>query len=376
MSVPTDAHSDPVPRQSSLDTVRRSSDVQGPFPDSPMPGNDPKGSTRHSEEQQNPSTTAEGASQVDPGAPVDQPPVGTSSAHTDEQTVPSPPSAQPPSSAPESSTDDPKLKEKPEDTVSLSTVATKTQTPRNSRRKANKSSVSEGASASTSTNIHSPNTNGKAKTHSTSKPKPSFLIKLVRRIAPCISVSPRGYDVELDDSQALTPREKEKPSASKDSPKAVGAPDDKPGEVLSAPPRTSTGPPLPPLAIPPASPPADAADVVVSSTPTLLPKSETEGVTSGAVQPPGSTGESLFSPHPQQQHGHAHGHDHARAHTRDASADAGDESDETSFTEEEDAEESGPAEEPEDEEDRLILNGGAGIPIGPVSTSASSIRPL
>jgi len=71
-------------------------------------------------------------------------------------------------------------------------------------------------------------------------------------------------------------------------------------------------------------------------------------MTSGAVQPPGSTGDGVA-------------HDHSRAHTHDS----GDESEGTSYTEDEDVDDH--LDDAEDEEDRLIMNGGAGIPIGPVS---------
>jgi hypothetical protein len=46
---------------------------------------------------------------------------------------------------------------------------------------------------------------------------------------------------------------------------------------------------------------------------------------------------------------------------------SGDESDGTSFTEDEEVEDVPGIDEAEDDEDRLILSGGAGIPIGPVS---------
>ena len=81
----------------------------------------------------------------------------------------------------------------------------------------------------------------------------------------------------------------------------------------------------------------------------MLPVAETEGVTSGAVQPPGSKGDDVV-------------------HTRTHSQDSGDESDATTtFTEEEDIDELNAIDDLEDEEERLIMNGGVGIPIGPVS---------
>jgi RNA polymerase II subunit A small phosphatase-like protein len=83
----------------------------------------------------------------------------------------------------------------------------------------------------------------------------------------------------------------------------------------------------------------------------LLPVADPEGVTSGGVQPPGSRGDDVV-------------------HTRTHSQDSGDESDATTtFTEEDDVDEMHALDDMEDEEERLIMNGGVGIPIGPVSIS-------
>ena len=62
------------------------------------------------------------------------------------------------------------------------------------------------------------------------------------------------------------------------------------------------------------------------------------------MQPPGSRGDEGLPSHP-------------RTETRDS----GEESDGTSYTEDEDVDEH--LDDPEDDEERLILNGGAGIPI-------------
>jgi len=104
-------------------------------------------------------------------------------------------------------------------------------------------------------------------------------------------------------------------------------------------------------------------DVIVPPTPTkVIPESETGGVTSSAVVPPGSTAEDV-----------------AQLRALQAHESSGDESDGTSFTEEEEVEDVPGIDEAEDDEDRLILNGGAGIPIGPVSAlkslSIKSARP-
>ena len=86
--------------------------------------------------------------------------------------------------------------------------------------------------------------------------------------------------------------------------------------------------------------------------PQLLPLEETEGFTSGAVQPPGSTGGT-----PVQE---------SKLHSRDSippSNASTKDSDASSFTEDDDID----GLDELDIEDKLIMNGGAGIPIGPVS---------
>jgi len=104
--------------------------------------------------------------------------------------------------------------------------------------------------------------------------------------------------------------------------------------------------------------PVSNVDVLVPPTPTkVIPESETGGVTSSAVVPPGSTAEEVVQLRAHQ------GHEQS----------SGDESDGTSFTEEEEVEDVQAMEEAEDDEDRLILSGGAGIPIGPVSFMISII---
>ncbi|KAG8874035.1 hypothetical protein FRC20_006880 [Serendipita sp. 405] len=87
--------------------------------------------------------------------------------------------------------------------------------------------------------------------------------------------------------------------------------------------------------------PTNEAEVVVPPATELLPVAETEGVTSGAVQPPGSTG------------------------VENDESDAGATDDERHR----------PLED-EDDEERLILNGGNGIPIGPDGKEAPLLPPL
>lgn len=92
----------------------------------------------------------------------------------------------------------------------------------------------------------------------------------------------------------------------------------------------------------------DELAIVVPPTPTqLLPLSETDGLTAGAVQAPGSTGKEH-----RQQH-----------EVRVSISDSGTDSERSSVDDE-------PAvEEWEDDEQRLIRQGGNGIPVGPVRNS-------
>ncbi|KAI0663637.1 NIF-domain-containing protein [Cubamyces menziesii] len=105
-------------------------------------------------------------------------------------------------------------------------------------------------------------------------------------------------------------------------------------------------------------------EVIVPPTPTkqLLPLSETDGLTSGAVQPPGSTGENLSPSFLHQQ----------RAHARES----GDDSDSSSFTDEGHAHELITVDEVEDEEQRLIRMGGTGIPTGPDGQPKPLLPPI
>lgn len=97
-----------------------------------------------------------------------------------------------------------------------------------------------------------------------------------------------------------------------------------------------------------------------------------QDVTSGAVQAPGSTGED-----PIYEQARAHVQQHQHGHHQGQGRDSGDDSDEsTSFTDEEDLDEGSPMNEVEDEEERLIMNGGAGIPIGPDGLPRPLLPPL
>jgi RNA polymerase II subunit A small phosphatase-like protein len=159
----------------------------------------------------------------------------------------------------------------------------------------------------------------------------SFLSKVVTKVVPCVSAPL----TPTDPLNIATPL--------KDLTRQDAAPSPLPALDLDISPPLAAGFSITPAAsIPPS--PADS-DVVVPPpvSAILLPDDETDGMTSGAVQPPGSSGttETFHTP--------ATLHDTAT-----------DDSDRTSFSDDEHIHEQ------MDEEERLIRNGGSGIPIGPV----------
>lgn len=100
---------------------------------------------------------------------------------------------------------------------------------------------------------------------------------------------------------------------------------------------------------PPSSTLDDDIAIVVPPTPShVLPFSETDGLTSGAVQPPGSTGEETK-------------HEIVRVSVGESGEDT------DGSTEDEAFEDGQQVDEWEDDEQRLIRLGGSGIPLGPVS---------
>jgi RNA polymerase II subunit A small phosphatase-like protein len=246
---------------------------------------------------------------------------------------------------------DDKNKEKVEDKGSTSTTNTRTPTSRSSRRKADKSSTSEGAPSSLTVNANSVAANGNPKGSTASRRKPSFIGKLIRKLVPCIPSSSRVHELDVDGETPLAVKEKAavkgdaQPEPAVKLQDAIDVEPSSPNDLpLGAMPLTVA--PLPP-------PPKPDTELIVQPTSQLLPGPETAGMTSGAVQPPGSTGDGVHSTH------HPHGRN------RPVDAVDGDESDGSSFTEDEDAEERHHTDAAEDDEDMLVENGGAGIPIGP-----------
>ena len=269
---------------------------------------------------------------------------------------------------PNTSTDTPAGEKHVADEKDKGSLSTSAGTRTHSGLKGNKSS-SEGALSASDATATSPVRHEKSPK---SQIKQSFLNKLVRVLIPCVTPSSRAHDVELPSDAQPTVNV---PAALKEKHASVATAGDPSSSVqdgrtaepaqsshqISDPSTSSTTvspQPIPRSDTLPQPPrdansvdPATANDLTVTSTPskTLLPVAETEGVTSGAVQPPGSKGDDIV-------------------HTRTHSQDSGDESDATTtFTEEDDTDELNAIDDLEDEEERLIMNGGVGIPIGPVS---------
>ena len=274
----------------------------------------------------------------------------------------------PPAPAASEPTDDPD-REKEKDKGSLSTTLTGTHHTRVSRKGAQTSS--EGAHSSTA--VEQPSPSKSAAKHRAQKPpssRVSFISRLFRALVPCIGPSrllnEAVNEVASDpNSSAAALREKPSPrDAEKDSSLRPVQETPVSNDSVSEQPHpnaelatSSSGliaEPAKPLHITPpaASTPDKDLDIIVPPTPTkIIPESETGGVTSSAVVPPGSTAEEVAQLRALQAH----------------ESSSGDESDGTSFTEDEEVEDAPGIDEVEDDEDRLILSGGAGIPIGPVS---------
>ena len=264
-------------------------------------------------------------------------------------------------------------REKEKDKGSLSTTLTGTHHTRVSRKGAQTSS--EGAHSSTAVEKPPSLKSAAKRKPPSSSPRVSFISRLFRFLVPCVGPSRLPNEAVNDvvsdpNSSAAALREKPARDAEKDAslrpvqetPVTNGSDSDQPHpgtDAASLPLVHPSQPTLHQLNVTPPEPPSldNNLDVVVPPTPTkVIPQSETGGVTSSAVVPPGSTAEEVAHLRAQQAHEHS----------------SGDESDGTSFTEDEEAEDAQGVEE--DDEDRLILSGGAGIPIGPVSASTSLLR--
>ncbi|KAJ8516055.1 hypothetical protein ONZ45_g6607 [Pleurotus djamor] len=233
------------------------------------------------------------------------------------------------------------------------------------------------ASADQPTNGIQPAASSKKSTKPPSQHKPSFLVKLVLKLVPCVGPS-KAHDTQTEEpvqQSSNTTEEKatkvNNTTSSNDPPATPPKDSQNEKEAVTS---TSTSEPAgpsktipPPISVTP--PPASDSDILIPPTPTtqLLPEEETGGVTAGAVQAPGSTGHSAVTVH----------HEHKKRDSMVVSNGTGDgeESDATTFETDEEYEEPR-NEEVDDEEDSLILRGGAGIPIGPDGVPKPLLPPI
>ncbi|KAF5386040.1 hypothetical protein D9615_002495 [Tricholomella constricta] len=231
--------------------------------------------------------------------------------------------------------------------VNATLTANNRRVPFYRRMAANKSSSSEGALSDPSITK-----SGRSRS-STSRSRPSLFSRVVHRVVPCVSPDPQllQNDINGGDLAVAEPRNSFKDNNGNTTQSdAMGATHEM--QQIPAGTHTATADAinleLLPLSIPsvPGHPPPSPTDseIIVTPPPSthLLPEDETDGLTSGAVQPPGSTGEVV------------------RTHTHDSSAD---ESDGTSYTDDDGDDRRMVLEQ--DEEEALIRKGGSGIPIGP-----------
>ncbi|KAH6914161.1 HAD-like domain-containing protein [Coprinopsis sp. MPI-PUGE-AT-0042] len=192
--------------------------------------------------------------------------------------------------------------------------------------------------------------------------KPGFFSKLFRILVPCASPSPaHPIDIDVPKQQQQPPPaanvEQEKQPDVVETKQEVKQ-DEAPAVSPQTPPTPPPEPVKPEIAPEPTpepekveEKPAEEPEVITPSTPTLLPEEETHGLTAGAVQPPGSTG----VPPVAEKHSD------------------GDESDRTDYT---DDDLDDHLLDEDEEEDRLISNGGTGIPMGPDGVPRPLLPPI
>lgn len=295
---------------------------------------------------------------------------------------PSPPAQSNPAQDLEKDTD------KEKDKSSLSTTLNGTNNTKTTKRNMNTSenapstsshtgdlekAAAAGAAGNSKTNGNSKGQSSKNGAGAKAK-KPGFMARIVRMLVPCAGPS-AAHSVELPHSptgSADALREKPAVGSTQEQAAAVPGPSQPAPNVPVAPqitPSPSQGSqvqdasdlPLAQqspitLAISP-----EGETALIPSNSQLLPEEETEGVTSGAVQAPGSTGEEVAGGTP---------HHTVHVHHTGTSDGTGDE-------EYEDAEASSGGEaDVEDEEDRLIRQGGAGIPVGPDGKPKPLLPPI
>lgn len=187
-----------------------------------------------------------------------------------------------------------------------------------------------------------------------SRSRPSFLSRVVHRVVPCVNPDPEVLRTELEDASESR---RSLPLKDMSTVRTVDPEMQQTKTTHESAPAFEAPPPLaivtltvPPINVYPPPSPTDS-EIIIPPPPSthLLPEDETDGLTSGAVQPPGSTGDQVV-----------------RSNTHDSSED----SDGTSYTDDEG--EDRHMHDEHEEEARLIQQGGSGIPIGLVRFSQPS----
>ena len=166
----------------------------------------------------------------------------------------------------------------------------------------------------------------------------SFLSKVVTKVVPCVSGPITPIDLHSNGTalKDLASQEFNPP----------------PPLDLDISPPLAAGFSITPSSSSPPSPVDSDVVVLPPVSATLLPQDETDGMTSGAVQPPGSSGTTEMF------------------HTPTSNFTHDSDSDRTSYSEDEHIQDE------LDEEERLIRNGGSGIPVDAVGSHRTSTSPL
>ncbi|KAF8813591.1 NIF-domain-containing protein [Phlegmacium glaucopus] len=180
-----------------------------------------------------------------------------------------------------------------------------------------------------------------------SRSRPSFLSRVVTKVVPCVGATP-DTPLPRSDSPDTNPSFPLKDLS-------ISIPDanlSQNGHDFDISPPIAAGFTIPPTSSNPPSPTDSDIVVLPPVSATLLPEDETDGMTSGAVQPPGSHGTEIV---------HTHSHD------------SSEDSDHTSFADDENEHQN---HDEQDEEERLMKSGGSGIPIGPDGVPKPLLPPI
>ncbi|KAI6157777.1 NIF-domain-containing protein [Pisolithus tinctorius] len=271
---------------------------------------------------------------------------------------------------------------------------------RDSAKAADKDKSSLAATTTTQPNVSLSNTTGTSTTRRFSrKPKPnrvaksatphadstldksppeSFISRLVRKLVPCVAANDRAHAVEIEPLSGSRIHTEHVNSASKPA-EPVGT-----NEKRQLVEEEHDEEKRETVVLPPSQPPSDSAPLTgaqdndVFPTPPTPPKAVLPPSESSAVAQPPAPVADIFSPPPVphsdvSQPTSSSSHVHAGDVTHSTATDS-----DASFTDEdghaEEVDEGDPMEE--DDEDALIMNGGAGIPIGPDGSPRPLLPPI